>query len=91
MNELFAASATAGVVISLIAYWIGMLLKNKFKSGILNPLLIAIILVIAFLLLLLAVERLLRRLAHAEHRDDPEERGARGVEGGGEVVARGVD
>ncbi len=51
MNELFAASATAGVVISLIAYWIGMLLKNKFKSGILNPLLIAIILVIAFLLL----------------------------------------
>ena len=51
MNGLFAASATAGVVISLIAYWIGILLKNKFKSGILNPLLFAIILVITFLLL----------------------------------------
>ena len=49
MNGLFASSATIGVVISLIGYYIGVLLKKKFKSGILNPLLISIILVIIFL------------------------------------------
>ena len=51
MNELFASSATAGVVISLIGYFIGMALKKRFRSSFLNPLLISIILVILFLLL----------------------------------------
>ena len=50
MNELFAASATIGVAISLIAYQIGMYLKNKTKFALFNPLMISIILVIAFLL-----------------------------------------
>ena len=50
MNELFVSSATIGVVISLIGYYIGMLLKRKFKYGFLNPLLISIVLVVIFLL-----------------------------------------
>ena len=45
-------SATIGVVISLLAYFLGVFLKEKTKSGIFNPLLISIVLVIAFLLLL---------------------------------------
>lgn len=50
MNNIMANSATAGVVISLLAYYIGMSLKRKTKSGLFNPLLISIILVIIFLL-----------------------------------------
>ena len=38
-----------GVFISLFAYLIGMKLKKKFGWPVLNPLLVAIILVIAFL------------------------------------------
>lgn len=49
MNQIIAESATAGVVISLLAYEAGWMLKNRFKTGILNPLLISIILVIIFL------------------------------------------
>lgn len=51
MNELFVNSATIGVVISLLAYQIGMFLKNKTKLAICNPFMISIILVIAFLLI----------------------------------------
>ena len=51
MNELFVDSATIGVVISLLSYQIGVFLRNKTKKAIFNPLLISIILVIAFLLL----------------------------------------
>lgn len=51
MNNLFTNSATLGVVISLLSYELGVLLKNKTKKSIFNPLLIAIILVIAFLLI----------------------------------------
>lgn len=43
-------SATLGVVISLLAYQLGVFLKNKTKLAIFNPLLISIILVILFLL-----------------------------------------
>ncbi|MCR5794941.1 MAG: LrgB family protein [Solobacterium sp.] len=50
MNELVSSSASFGVVISLLAFYVGTLLKKKFKLGIFNPLLIAIILTVAFLL-----------------------------------------
>lgn len=49
MNEFFVNSTTIGVVISLISYAIGVYLKKKFKSPLLNPLLISIALVIIFL------------------------------------------
>ena len=42
-------SAFFGLLLSLVAYEIGAFLKNKFKSGIFNPLLISIIIVIAVL------------------------------------------
>ena len=51
MKELFVNSATIGVVISLLAYQIGIFLKNKTKKSICNPFMISIILVIAFLLI----------------------------------------
>lgn len=51
MNNIFVNSATIGVVISLIAYEIGMFLKKKTKKAFMNPLLISIVLVIAFLLI----------------------------------------
>ena len=51
MNEIFASSATIGVVISLLGYYVGVLLKKKFKFALINPLLIAIALTLAFLLL----------------------------------------
>ncbi|MDO4313465.1 MAG: LrgB family protein [Eubacteriales bacterium] len=49
MSQIIAESATAGVVISLLAYEIGIVLKNKFKLAVFNPLLIAIILTIGVL------------------------------------------
>lgn len=51
MNDLFLGSATIGVVISLIGYFIGTEAKRRWKLPILNPLLISIVLVIGFLLL----------------------------------------
>ena len=51
MNELFVNSATIGVVISLLAYQIGTYLRDKTKKAIFNPLLVSVILVVAFLLL----------------------------------------
>lgn len=51
MNEFFQSSMFAGVALSLISYLIGMLLKKKFKLGIFNPLLIAIVVSIIVLLL----------------------------------------
>lgn len=42
MNQFFETSAYAGVTISLLAYAGGLYLKKKFKSGLLNPLLISI-------------------------------------------------
>ena len=43
MNIFFEESMFAGVVLSLLAYGIGALLKKKFKLGIFNPLLISIV------------------------------------------------
>ena len=51
MNELFVNSTTIGVVISLLAYQLGTFLRNKTKKVIFNPLLISVIMVIAFLLI----------------------------------------
>ena len=49
MNEFFLESATLGVVLSLAGYFIGTAVKKKWKLPILNPLLIAIVLVVTFL------------------------------------------
>lgn len=51
MNEFMLQSATIGVVISLLAYQLGIWLKAKTKLALFNPLLISIVLVIAFLLI----------------------------------------
>ena len=49
MNPMILESATICVVIIILAYEIGVLLKKKTKLAIFNPLLIAIIFVIVFL------------------------------------------
>lgn len=49
MNDLVMSSAVFGVVISLVGFWIGSYLKKKFNYAIVNPLLIAIVFVIAVL------------------------------------------
>lgn len=51
MKEFFEASVFLGVFITLLSYGIGLMLKKKLKWAVLNPLLIAIILTILFLLL----------------------------------------
>lgn len=43
MNTLFQNSMFAGVVLSLVSYMIGDLLKRKLKMGLFNPLLVSII------------------------------------------------
>ena len=52
MLNFLTNSLFFGVVVSLAAYEVGSLLKKKFKSPLLNPLLISIILVIAILVAL---------------------------------------
>ena len=49
MFDFLGNSAFFGVVISVASYGLGLLLKKKFKLAILNPLLISIIITIAFL------------------------------------------
>jgi predicted murein hydrolase (TIGR00659 family) len=51
MDAIALNSTYFGVVVSLIGYYIGTILKSKFKLGIFNPLLVAIVLTVAFLLL----------------------------------------
>ncbi len=51
MKELLSQSAFFGVVISLVCYEIGELIKRKTKLTIANPLLIAVVLIISFLLI----------------------------------------
>lgn len=51
MNEFFQNSVFAGVVLSLIAYMIGAMLKKKLKLGIFNPLLLSIVITIIVLLI----------------------------------------
>ena len=50
MSEFMQDSAFAGVTISLLTYLLGMNLKKRFKSGLLNPLLISIAVTIVVLL-----------------------------------------
>ena len=52
MLDFLTNSLFFGVAVSLAAYEVGSLLKKKFKSPLLNPLLISIILVIAILVAL---------------------------------------
>lgn len=49
MDKIIQTSASAGLVISLISYYIGLKLKEKINSPLTNPLLISIIMVITFL------------------------------------------
>ncbi len=49
ISKTLEESAFFGLLLSLVAYEIGILLKKKFKSGIFNPLLISIIIIIAVL------------------------------------------
>lgn len=42
MNSFFEESMFAGVTISLLTYMLGVQLKKKFKSGLINPLIISI-------------------------------------------------
>lgn len=50
MRDMLYSSTFLGVMISLLAYYLGAKLKQKFKLAIYNPLLISIIAVIIFLL-----------------------------------------
>lgn len=52
MREFIQNSAFFGVVISLLAYWLGTFLKQKFKLAIFNPLLIAVLLTVGVLCIL---------------------------------------
>lgn len=50
MNDLVQQSIFFGMVISLLAYEIGLFIKRKLKKAIFNPLLISVIVVILFLI-----------------------------------------
>ena len=50
MSDILASSAVFGMLISLLLYKLGTILKKKFRSGLVNPLLIAIAGTIALLL-----------------------------------------
>ena len=52
MMEFFENSLFFGAAVSLVAYEIGLLLKKKFKLAIFNPLLIALLCVMAVLMIL---------------------------------------
>lgn len=50
MRDMLVESVFFGVMISLVAYGIGMVVKKKFKLAVFNPLLIGIVIVIVLLL-----------------------------------------
>ena len=52
MEQFFINSVFFGAVISLVAYEIGLLIKKKFRLAILNPLLLAMLGVMAFLVII---------------------------------------
>lgn len=52
MSEFFQTSVYFGVLISLLSYGVGSVLKKRFKLGIFNPLLIAIVITILVLIIL---------------------------------------
>lgn len=51
MNEVLSGSIFFGFAISLVGYQLGLLLKKKLNSAIFNPLVVAVVFVIAFMLL----------------------------------------
>lgn len=51
MSELLGDSLFFGVVVSVLAYQVGMVIKKKWKLALFNPLLISIVLVMAVLLI----------------------------------------
>lgn len=52
MNEILKDSVFFGVMVSIITYGIGVLLKKKFKLAIFNPLLISVLITMAALVIL---------------------------------------
>ncbi len=52
MKEYIQNSVFFGVMISLLSYWLGTILKKKFKLAIFNPLLISVVITILVLVLL---------------------------------------
>lgn len=51
MKEVICNSAYFGFVLSVLAFYIGTLVKKKFKLAILNPLLVAMAIIVAILLI----------------------------------------
>ncbi len=51
MNDFFANSVYFGIVISLLFYWVAMLISKKVKVTLCNPLLLSTIFIIAVLLI----------------------------------------
>ena len=52
MKEFLSTSSYFGILLSLAAYIIAVFIKKKFKYAFLNPLLVAIIITVAVVLLL---------------------------------------
>ena len=50
MKELFASASFAGAALTMFCFFMGSAVKDKFKSQVFNPILIAIIMIITFLL-----------------------------------------
>ncbi len=50
MSDFFATSVFGGVTLSLLSYFIGIYLKKKFRTALLNPLLISIMITILVLI-----------------------------------------
>ena len=49
MKELFASASFAGAALTMVAFFFGSKIKDKFKSQFFNPILIAIVIIITFL------------------------------------------
>ena len=49
MKELFASASFAGAALTMVAFFFGFMIKDKFKSQFFNPILIAIVIIITFL------------------------------------------
>ena len=49
MSEIFASASYSGAALTMLAFFIGYVIKAKYKSQAFNPILIAILLIIGFL------------------------------------------
>ena len=50
MKELFSSAAFSGAALTMVAYFTGVAIKNKVKNQFFNPILIAIVIIAAFLI-----------------------------------------